>query len=455
MDRQDGGQDAANDLELAEALLEAARRAGAEAADVLVAASTSLGVGVRGGRLEEAERSEGRDLGLRVLMGRRQACVSGSEIGPAALEEMAGRAVAMARAAPEDPWCGLAQPGELGAPADAAALELADPATPPEPATLEDEARAAEAAALAIRGVAQVEQASATWGRNRITLTASNGFRSGYARTSASLAVSAMAGEGLGREADHAVESRVWRADLPDPAEVGARAGRRAVERLGAERPRAGRFPVLFDERVAASLIGHVVAAINGMAVVRGASWLRDAMGHQVLPAGFEVADEPLIRRGPASRPFDGEGLTTRRNALIEDGVLRSWVLDLATARKLGLASTANARRGAGGPPQPGTSNIRVTQGDVGRDELIARMGTGLVVTGLIGASINPTTGAYSRGASGFWVEGGEIAHPVNEITIAGSLPEIVRTLIPANDADPHRALSVPSLLVEGLTVGA
>ncbi len=264
-----------------------------------------------------------------------------------------------------------------------------------------------------------------------------------------------MAGHGLGREADHDARSRAWRRDLPDAAEIGARAGRRAAERLNPRRPKAGRYPVLFDERVAASLIGHVLSAINGSAIARGASWLRGAMETQVLPAGFEVADDPLIRRGPASRPFDGEGLAARRNVLIADGVLGSWVLDLATARQLGLRSTGNARRGLGGPPAPGTSNIRVTEGTATRDELIERMGTGLLVTAMIGASINPTTGAYSRGASGFWVEGGRIVHPVNEVTIAGSLPEIVRTLIPANDADPYRVVSVPSLLVEGLTVGA
>lgn len=445
----------ADDLELAAALLEAARRAGAEAADVLVVSATSLGVGVRGGRLEEAERSEGRDLGLRVLIGRRQACVSASDGRPEAIAEMAGRAVAMAREAPEDPWVGLADPGELDRPADPAALELADPAQPPAPEALEQQALAAEAAAMAVEGVTQVEQASANWGRDRITLVATNGFQGSYARTVSSIGVSAMAGQGLGREADHASEARTFRADLPDPAEVGAKAGRRAVERLGPRKPPSGRWPVLFDERVAGSLIGHVLGAINGMAVARGATWLRDAMGAQVLPEGFVVADDPLIRRGRASRPFDGEGLAARRNVLIGDGVLQSWVLDLATARRLGLRSTGNARRGIGGPPQPGTSNIRVTQGEATRDELIARMGTGLVVTALMGSSINPTTGAYSRGASGFWVEGGRIVHPVNEITIAGSLPEMVRTLVPANDADLTRAVAVPSLLVEGLTVGA
>jgi PmbA protein len=444
-----------NDQDLAAALVAAARRAGAEAADALVVSAVSNGVGVRGRQLEEAERSEGRDLGLRVLVGRRQACVSTSDSRPETLEEMAARAVAMAREAPEDPWCGLAMAEELGPVPDAAALDMADPADPPEPAALEEMALAAEAAALAVAGVTQVEQASASCGLTRITLAATNGFAGNNVRTGASVGVSAIAGEGLGRERDYAVESRVYLADLPDAAEIGAKAGHRAVERLKPRKPPSGRHPVLYDERVASSLIGHVLGAINGTSIARGASWLRDAMETPILPEGFDVIEDPLIPRGPASRPFDGEGFAQRSKLLVEDGVLRSWVLDLATARQLGLKTTGNARRSVSAPPSPGTSNIRVTQGPGDRAALIREMGTGLLVTSMIGASINATTGAYSRGASGFWVENGEIAYPVNEVTVAGSLPEMVRTLVPANDADPHKAHSVPSLLAEGLTVGA
>jgi PmbA protein len=443
------------DEDLAQALLAAARRAGAEAADALVVSTTSNTVGVRGGKLEEAERAEGLDLGLRVLIGQRQACVSSSDARASTLTEMAGRAVAMAREAPEDPWCGLANPSELSGLADIASLDLADPADPPEPASLEQAALTAEAAALAVGGVTQAERASASWGRNRVTLAATNGFAGSYRRTSAGVWVSAIAGDGLGRERDYAGESRTFLADLPPPAGIGERAGRRAVERLGPRKPPSGRFPVLFDERVAASLIGHVLGAINGSAIARGASWLREAMETRILPAGFDLIEDPLIRRGPASRPFDGEGFVGKRKFLVADGVLRTWVLDLATARQLGLKSTGNARRGVAAPPSPGTGNIRVTEGTASRDDLIKAMGTGLVVTSMIGASVNATTGAYSRGATGFWVEGGEIAYPVNEVTVAGSLPEIVRTLTPANDADPHKVRSVPSLLVEGLTVGA
>jgi PmbA protein len=444
-----------DDRDLARALLDAASKAGAGAADALVVSATSMSVGVRGGRLEEAERSEGRDLGLRVLIGHRQACVSASDDRPGTLAEMAERAVAMAREAPEDPYCGLAGPDELDAPPDAAGLDLDDPAGPPSPEALEQAALAAEAAALAVAGVSQPEQAGASWARDRITLAATNGFAGGYARTRSGVFASVIAGEGLGRERDYDSESRTYRADLPVPAEIGGKAGRRAVERLSPRKPPSGRFPVLYDERVSASLIGHVLGAINGSAIARGASWLRDAMETAILPDGFDVAEDPLIPRGPASRPFDAEGIAARRRLLVEDGVLRSWVLDLATARQLGLKTTGNARRGPGAPPSPGTANIRVTQGAASRDGLIREMGRGLVVTSMIGSSINPTTGAYSRGASGFWVENGAIAHPVNEVTIAGSLPEMVRSLIPANDADPHRSVSVPSLLVEGLTIGA
>ncbi|MEM1344996.1 MAG: TldD/PmbA family protein [Pseudomonadota bacterium] len=446
---------AENELRLAEALLEAARQAGAEAADAMVVAATAVGVGVAEGVLEEAERAEGVDLGLRVLIGQRQACVSSSDPRPATIAEMAARAVAIAREAPEDPYCGLAEPDQLGIAAEAAALDLVDPAEPLDPAALEALALEAEAAALAITGVRQVDQASASFSHDRVTLVATNGLTSTTECTATGLGLSVIAGEGLGRERGFAYERRRHRADLPTPEWIGTRAGERAVAALGPKKPKPGRYPVLYDERVAASLIAHLLSAINGAAVARGASWLAEAMETQVLPTGLSLIEDPLIPRGLASRRHDAEGFAALKRALVEDGVLKSWVLDLATARQLGLKTTGNARRGPGGPPSPGTTNVALSQGAESRDALIAAMGTGMIVTSMLGASINPTTGSYSRGASGFWVEGGEIVHPVNEITIAGSLPEMMRTLVAADDADPNRALKVPSLLVEGLTIGA
>ncbi|TDX28844.1 TldD/PmbA family protein [Rhodovulum visakhapatnamense] len=438
---------------LTEALLDAARKAGAEAADALVTEGTSLSIDVRAGRLEQAERSEGIELGLRVLIGRRQACVSASDSRPETLAEMAARAVAMAREAPEDATVGLADPAQLAGRRDADALDLADPSPEPDPAALEDDARRAEAAARAVPGVAQVQSASAGYGHRRMVLAASNGFSGGYARTSRSVSCVAISGEGSGMERDWHSEMRTFQAELPAPDEIGRIAGERAAALAGARRPRTGAYPVLFDERISASLIGHLLSAINGGAIVRGGSWARDLLGREVLPPALSLIEDPHRPRIAGSRPFDAEGLPTARRALVENGVLTGWVLDLGSARKLGMESTGNAVRSVSAPPSPAAGNVTLTPGEAGREALISEMGTGLLVTSLIGSTINPTTGDYSRGASGFWVENGQIAYPVNECTIAGKLPEMLRRLRPANDARDHLSRRVPSLLVEGMTL--
>lgn len=439
--------------DLAQALLDAARKAGADAADALVIEGTALSIDVREGRLEHAERAEGLDIGLRVLVGRRQACVSSSDASPATLAVMAERAVAMAREAPEDPTTGLADPGQLGARRDAEGLELADPADEPDPAALEEDARRAEAAARAVPGISQIDQSGASYSHRTIHFAASNGFAGEYARTSRNTACVAITGEGTGMERDWSSESRIFQADLPSPESIGTEAGERAAARNGSRKPPSGAFPVLYDERVAASLIGHLTSAINGTAIVRGASWLRDALGKPVLPKGFDLVEDPLRRRIAGTRPFDAEGLETARRLWVEDGVLTGWVLDLATARKLGLQSTANAARGPSAPPSPSLSNLALRQGAARREDLLRDMGTGLWITSLIGSTINPTTGDYSRGASGFWVDNGQIAYPVNECTIAGNLRDMLMRLTAANDARPHLSTQVPSLLVEGLTI--
>ncbi len=439
--------------ELCHALLDAARRAGAEAADALVTSGSSVSVQVRKGALEHAERSEATDLGLRVLIGKRQAIVSASDTRPETLAAMAERAVAMAREAPEDPYAGLADPDQLARDTDATALELADPAPEPSPRALQQDALAAEAAALAVDGVTQVSDADAGYGRHSVHLAATNGFSGGYDRTVRWISCVAIAGEGTGMERDHDSDSRSWQSDLRAPEEIGATAGQRAVERLNPRKPPTGAFPVLFDERIAASLIGHLLAAANGSAVARGSSWLLDRLGLPVLPDGLSVIEDPHRPRIGGSRPFDAEGLPTRRRAIVDNGVLTGWTLDLASARKLGMEPTGNAARGVSSPPAPANWNIELTQGEASRDDLIRDMGTGLLVTSLIGSTINPTTGDYSRGAAGFWVENGEIAWPVNECTIAGNLRDMLRRIIPANDARPWLTRVVPSLLVEGLTL--
>lgn len=438
--------------DLTAALLDEARRAGADDADAMAVSGRSVSVQLRGGRLEQAERSETVELGLRVLVGRRQACVSASDISAATRRALAERAVAMAREAPDDPYAGLADPGQLAQGWDLGALDLADPGPEPGAALLEEDARAAEASALALPGITQCE-AAAGWGGHEIHLAATNGFAGGYARTTRSHSLVAFTGTGTGMERDWAGEARSHAADLPPPAEAGTRAAERALARAGAVKPPTGVFPVLFDERVAATLIGHLLSAINGEAIARGSSWARDLLGKPVLPPGLSLVEDPHRPRISGSRPFDGEGLPTARRVIVQDGRLLGWTLDLSTGRRLGLPSTANAARGTHAPPSPATTNIDLSPGQASRDDLLADMGTGLLVTSLIGSTINPTTGDYSRGASGFWVEGGQIRHPVNECTIAGNLRDMLARIVPANDQRAHLSTRVPSILVPGMTL--
>lgn len=438
---------------LTHALLDAARKAGADSADAIAVDGTSLSIDVRAGALEQAERAEGTDIGLRVFVGQRSAVVSASDTRPETMAAMAERAVAMAREAPEDPYAGLADPAQLTTNTDSRNLELDDPAPEPSPAALEDDARRAEAAALAVDGVTQVQSASAAYGARVVHLAASNGFSGGYRRTSRHLSCVAIAGEGLGMERDYDGDGRSFQADLRDAQDIGHTAAQRAVARLAPRKPKTGAYPVLFDERISSSLIGHLMAAASGSAVARGASWLRDAVGEEVLPRGMDLVEDPHRPRISGSRLFDAEGLPTKARRIVEDGVLRGLTLDLANARKLGLDPTANAARTVTGGVSPAVWNLALTQGPDSRDDLIARMGTGLIVTSMIGATINPNTGDYSRGAAGLWVENGEIVYPVSGVTIAGNLRDMLRRMTPANDGRDWLSRVVPSLLVEGLTL--
>ena len=438
---------------LTKALLRAAEKAGADSADAMAARGSSISVDVRGGKLEQAERSEGVDIGLRVFIGKRSANVSASDTSDNTIEEMAVRAIAMAKEAPEDPYSGLADPDQLATQWDVESLELCDPSPEPTPETLQDDAARAEAASLAIKGVTQVQSASAGYGAQRVFLAATNGFEGGYRRTDRGLSCVAIAGAGSGMERDYDGDSRVFQADLRSAEDIGKSAGTRALAHLDARKPPTGTFPVLFDERISSTLIGHLLAAINGAAIGRGASWLRDAMDQQVLPAGVYLIEDPHRPRTPGSRPFDAEGLPTSKRVIVEDGILKSWTLDLAAARKLGLPPTANAARGPGSNPSPATWNIALAQGEASREGLIKDMGTGLLVTSMIGSTINPNTGDYSRGASGLWVENGEVTHAINECTIAGNLRDMLANFLAANDARQHLSRVVPSLLVPGMTL--
>ncbi|SEW44968.1 PmbA protein [Cognatiyoonia koreensis] len=438
---------------LSHAMLDAARAAGADASDAIAVDGTSISIDVRAGALEHAERSEGIDIGLRVFVGKRSAIVSSSDTKPATLSEMAERAVAMAREAPEDPHSGLADPDQLATDLDSTPLEMCDPGDEPAADTLQAEAVRAEAAALANPNVSQVQSASAGYSRRFVHLAASNGFSAGYARSDHGISCVAISGEGTGMERDYDYDNRIFHSDLRDAEEIGRIAAERATARAGARKPKTGAYPVMFDERIASSLIGHLLQAVNGAVIARGSGWLRSALGEQVLPAHLSVDENPHRRRTSGSRMFDAEGLPTSKRAIVADGVLQGWTLDLANARKLGMQSTANAARSTASGPSPHMTNVALTQGDKTQAELIADMGTGLLITSMIGSTINPNTGDYSRGASGFWVENGEITFPVNECTVAGNLRDMLMRITPANDARTHLSNVVPSLLVEGLTL--
>jgi PmbA protein len=439
----------AEPLDLLSDLIAKARAAGADAADAVLISGTSLGVQRRLGKTEHVERSEGRDLGLRVFLGQRVALVSSSTLDPASFRELAERAVAMARVVPEDPYAGLA---ETAAPPEQVALDLADP-TEPTTEQLVERAAAAEDAALAVPGINNSEGADAGFGRSEAFLVTSAGFAGSAARTSHSVSATALAGTGTEMQRDYDYHSTVHLADLDDPSAIGHSAGERAIARLNPTRPATTKLTVVYDPRVAGGLLGHFAGAINGAAVARGTSFLKDKMGQRVFSAGIMVHDEPRRVRGLRSRVFDGEGTPTSPRALIDDGVLTTWLLDSRSARQLGLRSAGHAARGTGGPPSPSPSNLYLAAGPLTPAELMAEIKLGLYVTELIGMGVNGVTGDYSRGAAGFMIRDGAIAEPVAEITIAGNLLEMFAHLTPANDLRFRRGTDSPTLRVDGMTM--
>jgi PmbA protein len=438
-----------DDLNLLSDLIARARAAGADAADAVLIAGTSLSVSRRLGATEHVERAEGRDLGLRVFLGKRAAVVSATTIDPSRFGELAERAIAMARVVPDDPFAGLA---DTAAPPRDLALDLEDPAEPSAEALIA-RAAAAEEAALAVSGVTNSEGAQAGFGRTEAVLVTSAGFAGRMVRTHHSISAAALAGTGTAMQRDYDYHGTVHLADLDDAAAIGRSAGDRAVARLNPTRPKTTKLPVVLDPRVAGSLLGHLAGAINGASVARGTSFLKDKLGQRIFPSGTEVHDDPLRVRGLRSRPFDGEGTPTEPRDLIADGVLTTWLLDSRSARQLGLQSTGHAARGTGGPPSPGPTNLYIDPGPLSPPELMADITLGLYVTEMIGMGVNGVTGDYSRGAAGFMIRGGAIAEPVAEITIAGHLLEMFAHLTPASDLRFRRGTDAPTLRIEGMTL--
>jgi PmbA protein len=436
--------------DLAQRLVGEARKAGADAADAVAVRSVSQSVEIRDGAVEESERSESDDLGLRVFVGKRQAVVSTNDIRGDGVKALAERAVAMAKVAPEDRFTGLADPARLAK--DFPNLDLVDPNLP-EVTRLEQLAREAETAALGIKGVTKSGGASASAGIGGMVLVTSDGFVGAYLSSRYGMSMTAIAGEGTAMERDYDYSSTLHAADLDKPEKVGKTAGQRAVERLNPLKSATGKVPVIFDKRIAGSLVSHLASAVNGAAIARKTSFLMEKLGQQIFAKGIRIIDDPLRKRGQRSRPFDGEGVAGRKLALVDDGVVMTWLLDSATARELGLETTGHASRGVSSSPSPGATNLYLEAGTATPDELIADIEQGFYVTDLIGSGTNIVTGDYSRGASGFWIEKGRRTYPVSEVTIAGHLNDIFRTLTPANDLEFRYGTNSPTVRIEGLTV--
>ena len=435
--------------DLAQRLVEAAKRAGADSADAIAVRGVSQGIEVRDGKVEESERSEGDDVGLRVFVGKRQAVVSTSDIG-GDVAKLAERAVAMAKVAPDDEYVGLADPSLLAK--QFPDLDLLDPQVPSAD-ELERRALEAEAAALAVKGVSKSGGASASAGIGGMVLVTSTGFHGSYLRSSHSISAVAIAGEGTGMERDYDFTSVIHRSDLESPANVGRRAGERTVARLNPRKVATCKAPVVFDPRVSNSLVGHLVGAVNGASIARKTSFLKDRLGQQLFDKGIRIIDDPLRVRGMRSQAFDSDGVATKKQAIIDDGVLTTWLLDSATARELGLATTGHAHRGVSSSPSPGPYNLHLEAGSLSPTELIADIKEGFYVTDLIGSGVNGVTGDYSRGAAGFWIENGQLTYAVSEVTIAGHLLEIFKSMVPANDLAFKYGVNAPTVRVGELTI--
>jgi len=429
-------------------LVDLARKAGADHCDCVVARSQSLGLSVRDGKLENTDRSESDDFSLRVFCDGRTASVSANQA--ADMRELCERAVAMAKVSPKDPHAMLAPKERLAT--DFPDLDLFD-ATDPSVSSMNEQALQCEEAGLGVDGVAKSMGASSSWGMTGFVLATSNGFSGSYALSRFSCSAAMIAGEGTSMERDYDYDTAIHASDIQSPSKIGKSAGERAVKRLNPRQVTSGAFPVIFDRRQSNGLLMALAGAINGNSIARKTSFLFDNMNEEICPNTIDIICDPLIKRGLGSRPVDGEGIAPAAVTFVENGTLMQWVLDCATAHELGLQTNARAVRSGSGTA-PSTTNLYMKNGDKSLDDMIKSIGTGLYLNETIGHGVNMVNGDYSKGAGGFWIENGEIAFPVSEITVAGNLKQMFKTMTPANDLEFKNATNAPSLLVEGMTIG-
>lgn len=426
------------------------KKAGATDVDVLAIDGTSVNVGWRLGKIENLEREEGQDLGIRALVGKRQAIVSTTDTAPENIDTMIARVVEMAKIAPEDPHVGLADTNDVAT--SIPALDIFDPFEP-DVEQLKDMAHKAEQAALEVKGITNSEGAETGWHQTSVHFMASNGVNASYKRSGSFLSVSVLGGKGVNMERDYDFTDQIYFSDLADPVTVGKSAADRTLKRLNPKRVGTQNVPVVYDPRVGKSLLGNFASAINGATIARGTSFLKHDLGKEIFAKNITIIDDPHLPRGQRSKPIDVEGIATTKRVFVENGILQSWVLDTRTARQLGLKSTGHAKRDVLSPPSPSATNLYMQPGNLPPKELIADIKSGFYVTDTMGMGVSIVTGDYSQGASGFWIENGEIAYPVSEVTIAGNLRDMFAHLTPANDLQLIYGFNVPTLRVENMTV--
>jgi PmbA protein len=434
----------------AEWLLNEVKKLGAEQADLLISHSTSANANIRKGELEELERAESGGLGLRVFINQQCGIVSASDLRSDSLSQVAQRAVAIAKKAPQDAYSGLADATKLAQ--NWPELELADKGEP-ETDWLTEQATACEAAALSEKGITNSEGGSAGYGRSKLSLLTSDGFEGHYEKSSFSVSVSALAGEGTGMERDYAYSSARHLQDLRDAGSVGKEAAKRTLERLNPRKVDTAEVPVIFDKRISKGLLGSFANAISGASVARGTSFLKDKLGEAIFHPSITIVDDPHRIRGMGSRPFDAEGCRSEALTLVENGVLQHWLLDSRSGRQLEMAPNGRASRGLSSNGSPSSTNLWMEAGELSAESLIGEIDNGFYVTDTFGMGVNLLTGDYSQGASGFWIENGKLSYPVSEVTIAGHLGEMFKELTPANDLSFEYATNCPTLRIASMTV--
>ena len=443
-----------NDKDVMNILIDTALSNGATAADCVLSRSRGLSLTRRLGKDETIERYEDFDTGLRVFVGNKIASVSTNDNSEAAIRDVAKRAVDMAKIAPQDDFSLIASQETLNDfPINNSISVDSYDEVEPSIDIIRDRAKEVEDSALSVKGITNSDGADASWGEGETLLMTSNGFFGSSKKSNHSVSVVVIAEKDGKMERDYDYSSKVFGKDLRNSNHIGIEAAKKTLARIGATKPLTGKYPVIFDPRVSRSIAGHFASAINGSAIARKTSFLKDMLNKQIANPAINIIDDPFLKRGLGSRLFDAEGLGSRKYTLIKDGVLEQWLLDLSSAKQLNLKPSGNAKRGISGPPSPGTSNFMISPGDVTPDDLIKNVSEGFFVTDMIGSSVSMITGDYSRGASGFWIKNGELSIPITEATIAGNLKEMFMTLQPANDIDHSHSINSPTLLIEGMTI--